>query len=72
MSGMAARKIWQPAASSRLAWATLPGMSVEGTLSMDCTVTGAPPPRGTGPTITCLEVRISRFLLCIFENDLTL
>ena len=31
-------------------------MSVEGTLSMDCTVMGAPPPMATPPAITCFEL----------------
>ena len=57
MSGIAARRISQPAFSSATACRTLPSMSLEGTFSIDCTVTGAPPPILTPPAETCFEIR---------------
>ena len=73
ISGMAARRIWQPAFSSATACRTLPSISVEGTFSMDCTVTGAPPPIFTLPAMTCFEMRfiVSSFPLsaCCDAHD---
>ena len=52
MSGTAVRMISHPAAANALACATFPAMSCAGTLSIDCTVTGAPPPIFSPPTVT--------------------
>ena len=57
ISGIAARRISQPAFSSATACRTLPSISLDGTFSIDCTVTGAPPPILTFPAVTCFEIR---------------
>ena len=50
--GMAMRTTSHPAAASSRICARLASTSFAGAFSMDCTTTGAPPPRGTLPTIT--------------------
>ena len=50
--GQVTRRIWQPAASQRLACATLPSMSSTGTFSMVCTAMGFLPPMVTFPILT--------------------
>ena len=50
-SGTATRTMSQPAASRRRIWATVAATSGVGVLVMDWTVTGAPPPTATPPTV---------------------
>ena len=50
--GQVTRRIWQPAASQRLAWATLPSIFSTGTFSMVCTAMDLVPPMVTLPIFT--------------------
>ena len=52
LRGMAMRTISQPAWASASICARLAATSSAGALSIDCTATGAPPPKGTSPTMT--------------------
>src|SRR5690242_19380347 len=55
--GTATRTIWQPAAvSSAICWSVALTSAVR-VVVIDCTDTGAPPPTGTGPTISRRESR---------------
>src|SRR4051812_43452596 len=55
--GTATRTIWQPdAVSSAICWSVALTSAVS-VVVMDCTLTGAPPPTGTEPTMIC---RLSR------------
>ena len=49
-SGQDTRTMSTPASSARRICATVPGTSVVRVLVMVCTVIGASPPTGTGPT----------------------
>ena len=52
--GTVTRTIWQPAAATRLAWATLPAISLTGTFSIVCTAMGLVPPILMLPILTSL------------------
>ncbi len=57
--GQATRTIWQPVAvSSAICWSVAP-MSAVLVVVMDWTLTGAPPPTRTPPTLSCLVRRRS-------------
>src|SRR4051794_3101888 len=55
--GTATRTIWHPAAvSSAICWSVALTSAVS-VVVIDCTLTGAPPPTGTGPTMICRVLR---------------
>src|ERR1700733_6382943 len=57
--GTATRTIWQPdAVSSAICWSVALTSAVS-VVAIDWTETGAPPPTGTDPTISCREIRRS-------------
>src|SRR5690606_6652763 len=60
--GTATRTIWQPAAVSSAICRRVASTSAVGVVVIDCTDTGASPPTGTVPTISCLLRR--RFASC--------
>ncbi len=49
--GTATRTIWQPAAVSSAICCSVELMSAVSVVVIDCTLTGAPPPTATGPTM---------------------
>src|SRR6266571_3735968 len=53
--GTATRTIWQPAAVSSAICCNVASMFAVTVVVIDCTDTGAPPPTGTLPTITCRD-----------------
>src|SRR5947209_19565207 len=57
VSGTATRTMWQPAAvSSAICWSVALTSAVS-VVVIDWTLTGAPPPTGTGPTMICRDCR---------------
>src|SRR4051794_14920904 len=55
--GTATRTIWQPdAVSSAICWSVALTSAVS-VVVIDCTLTGAPPPTGTDPTMICRVLR---------------
>ena len=57
--GTATRTIWHPAAVSSAICCRVAFTSAVSVVVIDCTVTGAPPPTGTAPTMTWRDVRRS-------------
>ena len=62
ISGIAARRISHPAFSSSTACFTLPSISVEGTLIIDCIATGLSPPMAIFPILTSFAILVSLLL----------
>src|SRR5687768_1572442 len=58
-SGQETRTMSAPASSQRRIWSIVALTSGVGVLVMVCTVTGAPPPTGTLPTMICRDLRRS-------------
>src|SRR6056297_238428 len=72
-SGTETRTISAPASAAACTCATVAATSVVGVLVMVCTVIGAPPPTGTGPTMICRDWRRSilrhgRMGLCVMAG----
>src|SRR4051794_14123922 len=57
--GTATRTIWQPAAVSSAICCNVALTSAVSVVVIDCTLTGAPPPTGTEPTMSCRLCRRS-------------
>ncbi|SEG98347.1 hypothetical protein SAMN05444920_111292 [Nonomuraea solani] len=58
--GTATLTIWQPAAVSSAICCSVALTSAVTVVVIDCTETGASPPTGTSPTMTCRETRRER------------
>src|SRR4030095_8619379 len=58
-SGQETRTMSAPASSQRRIWSIVPLTSAVDVLVIVCTLTGAAPPPGTGPTMICRDVRRS-------------